>query len=108
MTQSFNDLFFNILSIINYHKKEDFVKEFEEMNYVEAMMNCIERLPKHIQTEVIARIAAPEEFKKYIPQEIYQQEVTKVSAEALMDFLSYTKSVLSQEQKEKIVTLLSA
>lgn len=107
MKSSLNDLLLEILSVIKYRNKEAFVKEFEEMNNVEAMANCIEKLPASQQKEINFKKGDFEAVKKYIPQEVFQEELTKISAEAFGDFISHMKSVLDHNQKQKIAHLIT-
>ena len=102
MKRSYNDLFLEILSILNYHDKENFVKQFEQMNHLEAMTNCIERLPEDMRKEIIANENDPQIIQKYISKDEYTQEITTVSTKALSDFLQHMTPAFTDDQKEKI------
>ncbi|HSX08673.1 MAG TPA: hypothetical protein VLF93_00790 [Candidatus Saccharimonadales bacterium] len=102
MKPSYNDLFLEILSILNYEDKENFVKRFEQMNHLEAVTNCIEKLPESIKAEILARPEDPQTLMKYLSKDEYIQEVTTVSTKALGDFLQHVTPALTEEQKEKI------
>ncbi len=106
MEPSYKDLLLEILSIIQYREKEKFATEFEEMNRLEAMANSIERLPQHIQDEIVAKKGDPEEIKKYVPQDEHIEEITMVSSKALAEFLQHIAPVMTEEQKEKIAHVM--
>ncbi|MGI8419139.1 MAG: hypothetical protein ACR2LN_00685 [Candidatus Levyibacteriota bacterium] len=102
MEPSYKELLFEILSIINYSDKEQFIEEFDRMNHLEAMANIYDTLPEHIQAKVVLNAEDPEEIKKYIHKETYVKEVTTVTAKALSAFIGRMKPVLTHLQNEKI------
>ena len=73
METSYNELLLQILAIMRYKNKEKFVKDFVEMNHVEAMIQCIEKLPSAKQEALRNKQDDPEELKKYISQDIYKK-----------------------------------
>jgi hypothetical protein len=105
MNLSYNDLFFKILTILNYQNRENFVKGIEERNHMEAITNCIEKLPQKVRNEVIANPHDPEIIKKYIINDVYLEEINKVSAKALSAFLQHMTPVLSDSQKQQIAAV---
>ena len=102
METTYKDILLQILSLMDYDDKEAYVKKFQEMNHLEAMTNCIAKLPQHVQDEIVAKTASPEVVKQYVPQDKYMEEITTVSAKALVELLKDMETVLSSDQKEKI------
>ncbi|MGH7204555.1 MAG: hypothetical protein ACREHC_09020 [Candidatus Levyibacteriota bacterium] len=105
MEASYKELLFEILSIVNYSDKEQFIQEFDRMNHLEAMANIYDTLPEHIQEKVVVNADDPEEIKKYIDKDTYVEEITTVTAKALSSFINHMNPVLTHTQKEKISRL---
>lgn len=103
-----NNILSEILIIIKYPNKEKFIREFESLNHLDAMANLLPRLSYEVRDYIKKYYNHPEEIKRYIPQDKYLQEVTKVSVHALSQFIKSIEHTLSLEQKEKIVSLLSS
>ncbi len=107
MQKKFNDVLFDLLTIIKYpNNKERFIKEFEELNHLEAISNLMDKFPVDIQEHIKASEGRIEEIKKYIQQEEYVSEVAKVSKEALIKFIEVVSPLLNLEQKQRVVNLL--
>lgn len=105
--RAFNDVLLELLYIIKYpNNKGKFVKEFEELNHTEAVVNLLDRLPGSIKVKVKMRGKTQEEIKQYIDPEKYKAEVTKVSAQALVKFVNTVSPLLTLDQKERITALL--
>jgi hypothetical protein len=102
MKLSYNDLLLKILSIINYQDRENFVKEVEQEIHVEAMANCIGKLPQSAQEEIIAKASNKEVVEKYITKDNLIEEINNVSTKTLADFLQYLTPSLNDNQKEQI------
>lgn len=107
MEPSYTDLLLQILSIMHFRDKEKFAAEFEELNYMEAMNNCIEKLPIHIQDEIIAHKAQPELIMKHVSRTMYKDEVITVATKALVTFIEHMSPVLTLQQKEQITSILN-
>ena len=105
MNLSYTELFLKILAVLNYPDRETFVKGIEEQNNLEAVANCIERLSQNIRNEIKANLSDPAVLQKFIPQEIYNEEIKEVSTKALADFLQHMTPVLSDSQKEQIAAV---
>jgi len=105
MESAYKELLLKILSILEYRDKEEYAKNFEEMNKLEAMTKCIERLPKYMQDEIIAKKDSPEEIKRYVSQDAYIKELAAVSSGALTAFIQDIAPILSSEEKEKVTQL---
>lgn len=107
MQRTFSDVLLELLTIIKYpNNKQKFVKEFEELNHGEALANLLDRLPGMIKAKIKTNGGKPEEIKKYIDPDKYIAEVTKVSAQALVNFVNVISPLLTLHQKEKITALL--
>ena len=72
---------------------------------MEAIANCITRLPQPEREEILSNPYDKEIINKYIVQDIYTEEINKVSTKALADFLQHLTPILSDEQKEKIAAI---
>lgn len=107
MGSTYNNLLLEVLSIIGYSNKYQFVAKFEEQNHTEAMNNCMENLSQDIQDELIAMQANPEVIKECIPTEMYSKEILEVSTKAFAEFLEHMTPVLTSEQQEKIAHLFA-
>lgn len=105
MKFTYNNLFLKILSILNYSDKENFVKRFEEMNHLEAMMNCIEKLPEDARKEIIDNVNDKRVIEKYISKGVYMNEISIVSTKALSDFLQHLTPTITNDEKEKIAAV---
>jgi hypothetical protein len=105
MESAYKELLLKILSILEYRDKEEYVKNFEKMNQLEAMTKCIERLPKYMQDEIIAKKDSPEEIKKYVSQDAYIKELAAVSSRALTVFIQDMAPIFTNEEKEKVAQL---
>ena len=106
MRQQLQTLLFEILEIMHYpNDKEKFIKEFEEVTYLEAMTNVVEKLPQDVKTKIAACDNDPHKIKQYIPEKEYFVQLEKVTQDALADFIKTTSPQLSQTQKEKIAQL---
>lgn len=105
MNLSYTELFLKILTILNYKDKENFVDRFEKMNHLEAMTNCIERLPQVVKKEIISSEVTPDLIQKYVHKDEYMREITDVSTKALSDFLQHVTPALTDFQKEKIAAV---
>lgn len=106
MNLSYTDLLSDILSIAHYSDKEKFVREFEQMNQLEAVENCIKKFPQPLQDFIMTFGSTPEEVLKHIDPDSYRAELLLVSAESLVDFLQHIQPALTGEQKEKIASIL--
>src|SRR5579862_3334120 len=105
MTIFYNDLFLKILEILNYKDRENFVKELEQENHLEAVTNCVQILPLYEQQEIIAHPEDPAIVHKYISKDLYMEEMSKVSAKILREFLQHMTPVLTDTQKEQIAAV---
>ncbi len=107
MQRSFTDVLSELLTIIRYTKnKEQFIKELEELNQNEALVNMLENLPEDLQKQVKAMQNFQEAIKKHIVIEDYNTELAKVSHQALRKFIEAVSPVLKFEQKQKIAQIL--
>lgn len=108
MERTFTDILMDLLVIIKYpkHDRQRFVKEFEELNHVEAALNIADRLPGPSKIKIKMSKGNPEVLHKYIDGEKYTVEMTKVSAKALVSFISVVSPLLTLDQKEKIIALM--
>ncbi len=105
MERKIIDIVADILEIIEYpDDREQFLKEFQQTNHEEAIFNILEQFPEDIK-EKIKNAEDPNLIKDYITEEAYLSEMTKVSEEALKNFLETINSSLSDEQREKIEKL---
>ncbi len=107
--QTYNDILLAILNCIDYQNdKEMFVKEFHALNHLDAMGSLIPQLPKDIQEKIRACGNDPEKMKQLIPEKAYKDEFTRVSLEALKEFLDAVLPTLNALQKEKIANFISS
>jgi hypothetical protein len=107
MQRTINDVLLDLLHIIKYpNNKQKFVKEFEELNHGEALVNMFERLPGPIKVKIKVGGAKPELIKKYIDPQKYAAEVTHVSSQALVNFINVVSPLLTLDQKQEITKLL--
>ncbi len=103
MQQNYKDTLLELLTTINYpNNKEKFIAEFEDLNRVEVIANILEKLPKDIQEKIQAGDNDYENIKKYIHQDEYLAEITKVSAEALKKFIEVISPLLTLQQKQQV------
>lgn len=106
MALTLNELLLKVLKIIKYpNNKEAFVKEFEQLNYMEALSNCLDKLPKDVRDK-IKTYKSKEEVLRQIPEDVYLSEIMKVSKEAFGKFLEAVSPLLTFDQKEKIIKLV--
>jgi hypothetical protein len=108
MEPTYNDMLLQILTVIGYSKKEEYATKFEEMNRMEAVVNCLEMLPVTIQEQIKAKQIDALEAVKLIPKDLYAQVLTNVSAQALFTMLGQTKTVLTNDQKKKIADIVAS
>lgn len=108
MQKSYKDVLLQILKIINYPDIEKFVSEFEMLNYLDAMANILPHLSSEVREYIKINHANPEKIKRVIPQELYLQELIKVSAEALNQLIKDITPTLNLQQKESIEKLLAS
>ena len=106
MKTSYSDLLLQILTIMGYKDKESYVAEFEEMNRLEAVMNCMDMLPESIQKQIKNKEIDASEVVKTLPKDLYMQELTNVSVQSLFDLFDQMKAVLSDKQKYEIINLI--
>jgi hypothetical protein len=108
--KSVKHLVLELLEIIGYPqaRREQFVTEFEALNHLEAMNNLIPRLPHDIQAKIEEAGADPQKIASYIPQDQYIAELTKVTSDALQDYLKEILSKISDEQKKRIAEVLAS
>ncbi|MGH7202826.1 MAG: hypothetical protein ACREHC_00080 [Candidatus Levyibacteriota bacterium] len=105
MQKNYKEILVQILTIINYpNNKEKFFFDFENLNKQEALVNILDRLPSETQEKVKND---PEEMKGVIAQEEYDQELLKVSEDALAKFIEDIYSTLSTKQIDQIEKLLN-
>lgn len=104
MQPSYRDLLSEILTIIRYSdtKREQFIREFEYMNQLEAVENSIKKFPQLIQETIRLYGSTPEKIISHIDPEAYYYELLEVSAGSLTAFLKHIDPVINHEQKEKI------
>ena len=108
MNKSYRDILSEILQIVNYQNKEKFVAEFEGLNHLDAMANIMPSLSSDVREYIKINASDPEKIKKYIPQDLYIKELTKVSADALKNFIIDISSALTIKQKQEIAALLAS
>lgn len=107
MQRSATDILLELLIIIKYpNNKQRFIAKFEEVNKKETIANMLERLPEETQ-KYLENVSDPTEVNQYIPEEAYQQEFIKVSTEAMKKLIQAISPILTLDQKEKIVKLIS-
>jgi len=102
MKHTYKDLLLKILAILDYEDRENFVKGIEFRNHLKTMANCVERLPEDVKEELTANPNNQELFERYITVDIYTEEINKVSAKELANFLQHMTPVLNDKQKEQI------
>jgi hypothetical protein len=107
MQKTYRDILSEILQIIHYRDKEKFITEFENLNYLDTMANILPMLSGEVREFIKINHADPEKIKQYIPQELYLQELIKVSADALNRFIEDIRPTLNGAQKESLANLLS-
>jgi hypothetical protein len=108
MKHSYREILLEILQIAHYQNKEKFIVEFEELNHLDAMANILPVLSHDVREYIKLNNADPEKIKKYIPQDLYLQELTKVSADALLQLTKDVMPTLNAQQKEAIAKLFSS
>jgi hypothetical protein len=108
MQFTYSDILSKILTIIDYPQKEKAIREFERLNHLDALMNIFPRLPFEVQNFIKNKQNDPEIIMQYIQQEIYTQELTKVSEEGLITLVDDISSSLNETQREKIAQLISS
>ncbi len=107
MQPSYNDILSELLSIIGYpNSNQKFAAEFEELNRLEAIANLLDELPIEKQEKLKTGINDPNEFKKYVSDEAYFTEMTKVSRDAITKFIEVISPLLSLKQKQQVNHLM--
>lgn len=96
-----------ILHIIKYSdNKEQFVREFEAYNHLEAIANLVERLPEEMKQKVNVVQDDTLVIKQYISPKDYLKELERVSEKELKKFIETISPGLNLDQKQKITKLL--
>ncbi|HWY80166.1 MAG TPA: hypothetical protein VNW29_07450 [Candidatus Sulfotelmatobacter sp.] len=107
MNKSIKDILIEILTIAGYpNNKNNFIVEFEKLNLLEAMMHIYDSLPLEKQLQIKEYSNDPYAIKKIIPQEIYVNELKKITRHALQDCVKDFAPALNPYQKEKIAKLV--
>lgn len=105
MEPSYNELLSEILTVADYAQKEEFIREFELMNQLEAIENSFKKFPPQLQ-ESLLNDGTPEKVMKHIHPDAYHEELLRVAAKALAEFLRHVQPALTIEQKEKMLIIL--
>ena len=103
MQPTIKDVLIEILTIAGYpNDKEKFIKEFEALNILEAILSVYKELPPDQQELVKANSDNPHILQKHIPQEAYKSALMHVTGRAIQDLVHNVAPMLSFEQKEKL------
>jgi len=108
MQLTYSDVLSEILTIIDYPQKEKAIHEFERLNHLDALMNIFPRLSLEVQNFIEHKQNDPEIIMQYIHQDLYTQELTKVSEEGLLTLVDDISPSLNEAQREKILQLISS
>src|SRR5487761_1652471 len=108
MEPSYKDLLLQVLTVMGYRNKETYATEFEETNHIEAVTNCMEMLPVSLREKIKTKEIDAAEDIKNIPHDLYEKELTTVSTTALFSLLDYMRPVLTNDQKQEIVDIITA
>jgi hypothetical protein len=108
MQSPYNNTILQILRIVNYvGNKEKLIIHFEQLNYLEAIANLLERFAPPIQNEIKSAQNIQETMKKYIDPQEYVTELNTVSHNALYEFIEEIAHTLNPLQKQKIQETLA-
>lgn len=109
MNTLIENLLREVLTIAEYRQnKEEFIAEFEKLNFVEAMTHIYDSLSNETQELIKANSNNPDKMKQYIPKDAYIYELKMVSRNALIELARDISFSLNLYQKEKINRIIAS
>lgn len=106
MQNKLNDILLEVLKIAHYpHDKEQFVKNFEAYNRLEAIMDVYDELPSETQAAIKECGEDSQKMMQYIPQETFLERYSQVTEVELKKILYTLKPTLNMQQQTQISQL---
>lgn len=108
MVPLYTNILLQILTISKYpDNKEHFVKQFEDLNFDDALYNILDRLSYDKQEQVRACQGDLSKIQQFFTPEEYKDELCQVYVDALIEFIKSLAPSLNQQQKDQIAALFS-
>lgn len=107
MQLTIKEVLTEILTIADYPKdKEKFIKEFEALNLLEAILIVYKTLPSEQQEFIKAHGNDPYAIQNSIPEEAYRDALITVTRKAIQDLILSVTPMLNLHQKEELNNLI--